>query len=363
MVQGLVAAAEWLLKDRRERSPKALFAGLGLLSLFSSLLLGSCRYDTAFPEPDTTALLNLPPGFEAPDFPEDNQLTRERWDLGKRLFYEPALSVDSSISCGSCHAQNLAFSDGRAVSLGVANAPGLRNAPTLANVAYHPYFMREGGVTTLEMQVGVPIQEHAEFNFNFVLLSERLSQDSSYQRQSRQAYDRNIDPFVISRAIAAFERTMISGRSPYDRYLQGEMSELDAAAQRGKDLFFSERASCSSCHAGFDFTAYAFENNGLYTDYADPGRARLTGLESDRALFKVPTLRNIAVTAPYMHDGSLPDLERVVDHYRSGGNPHPNKNALVRPLDLTDQEADDLVAFLLALTDHEFETDPKFQPE
>jgi cytochrome c peroxidase len=337
----------------------AILASLALLPL----LLGSCRYDTAFPEPDTAALLNLPPGFSAPDFPEDNQLTRERWELGKRLFYDTALSADNSISCASCHAQNLAFTDGRAVSLGVADAPGTRNAPTLANIGYHPYFMREGGVSTLEMQVGVPIQERAEFNFNFVLLTERLSKDSSYQRQSRQAYDRNIDPFVISRAIAVFERTMISGRSAYDRFLQGENSALDAAALRGKDLFFSERTSCSSCHAGFDFTAYAFENNGLYTDYADPGRARLTGLEIDRALFKVPTLRNISETAPYMHDGSFADLESVVDHYRSGGEPHPNKSVLVRPLDLSDQEAADLVAFLQALTDHEFLTDPKFQPE
>jgi cytochrome c peroxidase len=337
----------------------ALLASLALLPL----LLASCQREPVVPEPDTAALLNIPPGFEAPDFPEDNQLTQERWALGKRLFYDSALSVDSSISCASCHAQNLAFTDGRAVSLGVADAPGFRNAPTLANVAYHPYFMREGGVATLEMQVGVPIQEHAEFNFNFVLLSERLSRDSSYQRQSRLAYDRNIDPFVISRAIATFERTMISGRSAYDRFLQGENSALDVAALRGKDLFFSERTSCSSCHAGFDFTAYAFENNGLYTDYADPGRARLTGLESDRALFKVPTLRNIAVTAPYMHDGSFTDLEGVVNHYRSGGQPHPNKNALIRPLDLTDEEASDLVAFLQALTDHEFLTNPKFQPE
>ncbi|MBI1192600.1 MAG: c-type cytochrome [Bacteroidetes bacterium] len=362
MVRGLFAAAVLLLKNSREKRSRALFAGLAPLFLLV-LALGSCRYDTAFPEPDTKALLNLPPGFESPDFPEDNALTQERWELGKRLFYEPALSVDSSISCASCHAQNLAFSDGRAVSLGVADAPGTRNAPTLTNVAYHPYFMREGGVTTLEMQVGVPIQEHAEFNFNFVLLAERLSQDESYQQQSRQAYNRKIDPFVISRAIATFERTLISGRSAYDRFLQGENSALDAAALHGKDLFFSERTSCSSCHAGFDLTAYAFENNGLYTDYADPGRARLTGLESDRALFKVPTLRNIAVTAPYMHDGSLPNLEAVVAHYRSGGQAHPNKSALIRPLDLTDQEAADLLAFLQTLTDHEFLADPKFQPE
>ncbi len=333
-------------------------AGFGLL-----FFAQSCRENQTLPDPDIVQLLNLPPGFPEPEFPADNALTLERWTLGKRLFYDVSLSRDSSISCSSCHLPELAFSDGRSVSLGVNNAPGTRNAPTLANVAYHPYFMREGGVPSLEMQVGVPIQEHAEFDFNFVLLTERLAQDSSYQQMSRAAYDRNIDPFVVSRAIACFERTFISGRSAYDRFESGEAGVLSESAERGMTLFFSDRASCSHCHGGMNFTDYSFKNNGLYTDYTDPGRARLTGLEEDEALFKVPTLRNIGQTAPYMHDGSLPDLESVLEHYRSGGTAHPHKSEFIRPLDLTAQELDDLKSFLLALTDTEFLTDPKFRPE
>ena len=138
---------------------------------------------------------------------------------------------------------------------------------------------------------------------------------------------------------------------------------LSATEKRGMALFFSEKTNCSQCHAGFNFTNYALENNGLYTEYADPGRFRLTGLETDRARFKMPTLRNVSLTAPYMHDGSLQTLESVVAHYDSGGKSHPNKSVLVRPLGLTATEKADLVAFLRSLTDESFAGNPKFQPQ
>jgi cytochrome c peroxidase len=337
--------------------------GLAVLLLLTVIaLIGSCRRDSVAP-PDAAGLLNLPPGFPAPPFPPDNELTYARWALGKKLFYEPALSRDSTLSCASCHQPALAFTDGRRVSLGVENREGLRNAPTLANVAYHPYFMKEGGVRTLEMQVAVPIEEHAEFDFNFVLLGQRLAADDAYQRMSREAYDRPIDPYVISRAIAAFERTLISGRSAYDRFEQGQSDALSEQALRGRALFFSSRTDCFQCHGGLDFSNYGFFNNGLYAEYTDPGRARLTGLEEDRALFKVPSLRNIELTAPYMHDGSLSSLDEVITHYLSGGAGHVNQSPLIRPLDLSDEEAADLKAFLLALTDPDFLTNPAFLPE
>ncbi len=330
-----------------------------LIPILALTLLFACEKELT--EPTAEPLLAVPEGFPAPDFPEGNELTPERWALGKRLFFDPVLSSDSTVSCASCHLPEHAFTDGKQFSEGVEGRLGTRNAPTLANVAYHPYYTREGGVPTLEMQILVPIQEHAEFDFNILLIAERLNQDSSYVQLSRQAYDREPDAFVITRSIGCFERTMLSGGSRYDEFLNGKNSVLMAAEKRGKDLFFSEKLACSQCHGGFNFTNYAFENNGLYEDYPDPGRFRLTGDEADRALFKVPTLRNVGVTAPYMHDGSLPTLEAVVEHYNSGGKNHTHKSQLIKPLNLTTNEKSDLIAFLKALTDDDFLNNPKFR--
>lgn len=332
---------------------RILFAGMLVLVLFA------CGKDS-FEVPEEPVLMQIPEGFPMPEFPEDNAFTPERWALGKQLFFDPILSRDSTISCASCHLPEQAFSDVQAFSLGVEGRLGRRNSPTLANVAYHPYFTREGGVPTLEMQILVPIQEHDEFDFNILLIAERLQQDSQYIRASWSAYNRAPDGYVITRALANFERSILSGNSLYDQDQRGQGSGFTAAAQRGKALFFSERLSCAECHGGFDFSNYAFENNGLYETYADAGRFRLTGDEADRARFKVPTLRNVAVTAPYMHDGSLPSLEAVMAHYNAGGANHPHKSAFVRPLQLTESEQQDLIRFLESLTDEEFITNPKF---
>ena len=333
-----------------------------IIAVLLALAVIACQKELPDPVAEPEPLVALPPGFQSPVFPSGNELTPARWALGKRLFYDPVLSSDSTLSCASCHHSSKAFGDTVAFSPGVAGRPGTRNAPTLANIGYHPYFTREGGVPTLEMQILVPIQEHNEFDFNIVLLAERLQRDTSYVRMSHEAYEREPDAFVITRSIACFERTFVSGQSRYDQYFfQGKNEALTTAEKRGMDLFFSEKTDCSQCHSGFNFTNYAFENNGLYADYPDPGRFRLTELESDRARFKVPTLRNVALTAPYMHDGSLPTLEAVVEHYNSGGQPHPNKSALVRPLALTAAEKADLVAFLKSLTDDAFVNNPKFR--
>lgn len=316
--------------------------------------------DMGQPEP-MEQILYVPKGFPEPDFPVDNQFTIERWQLGKRLFFDPILSSDQTISCASCHKPELSFSDEKQLSFGIEERIGTRNAPTLANVAYHPYYTREGGVPTLEMQILVPIQEHAEFDFNILLIAERLLHDSSYVQQSLVAFNRIPDPFVITRAIATFERTLISGESRYDQYIHGDHPALSVAEKNGMNLFFSERLSCATCHSGFNFTNYSFQNNGLYAEYTDPGRFRLTNNEADRALFKVPTLRNVEVTAPYMHDGSLSSLKDVIEHYNQGGTNHPHKSNLVKPLNLSEQEKEDVVAFLKSLTDAHFITNPKFK--
>lgn len=327
-----------------------------------SINLMACRKDAPpvpiAPEP----LLFVPVGFPEPIFPVGNELTAARFALGKRLFYSTAMSLDSTVSCASCHDPAHAFSDSVAFSPGSAGAPGKRNSPSLANVAYQPYFTREGGVPTLEMQVLVPIQEHNEFNFNIVLIAERLKKDSSFVRQCLETYGRQPDPFCITRAIACFERTLISGQSRYDEFFfSNNKNALSAAEKRGNDLFFSEKTNCSACHSGFNFTNYAFENNGLYENYPDAGRFRLTEDSTDLARFKVPTLRNVGLTAPYMHDGSISTLEAVVEHYNSGGKSHPHRSILVKPLGLSAGEKADLVAFLKSLTDETFVKNPKFR--
>ena len=294
-------------------------------------------------------LLVTPEGFPEVEWPADNAFSRERWELGRKLFFDPILSIDHSISCASCHLPNLAFADTLATSPGAFNRPGTRNAPSLMNVAYHPYFLRDGTVPTLEMQVLVPIQEFNEFNHNIVDIADTLATLPDYVAMSRKAYNRDPDPFVITRALGVFERTLVSGNSAFDQGLQGAPYPEDA--RRGKDLFFSARLGCSSCHGGFNFTEYALENNGLYEVYADPGRYRFTLDSADVGRFKVPSLRNAALTPPYMHDGSLPTLEAVLEHYNSGGKNHPNKSKQIVPLQLTVREKADLVAFLESLSE------------
>jgi cytochrome c peroxidase len=309
-----------------------------------------------------TELLVPPAGFPEIPFPEDNRFTEARWLLGRALFYDPIMSKDSTISCGSCHMAEYAFSDTVSMSLGVKKALGTRNAPTLTNVAYNPYFTRDGGVPTLEMQVLVPVQEHNEFNFNILLIADRMKANSTYVRMSQEAYGKEPDPFVITRALGCFERTMISGNSRYDQHFAQGKEELNDEELKGKELFFSERTGCTNCHSGFNFTNYSFENNGLYLHYVDSGRKRLTDMEADRAMFKVPTLRNVALTAPYMHDGSLKTLEAVVEHYSAGGKGHTNKSDHIQPLNLKEEEKNQLVAFLQTLTDEDFVSNKLYQP-
>jgi cytochrome c peroxidase len=306
----------------------------------------------------------IPKGFTQMNIPSDNAFSMSRWQLGKRLFYDKTLSVNNTISCGSCHKASLAFSDSVALSNGVNEAAGTSNAPTLANVGYQTSYTRAGGVPTLEMQVLVPIQEHNEFNTSILDIVQKLSADATYQSMAQEAYSRSIDPYVVTRALACFERSLISGNSRFDQYYyQGKSNALSAEELQGMQLFFSERTNCSGCHSDFNFTNNRFENNGLYQQYSDSGRMRFTHLESDRARFKVPTLRNIAFTAPYMHDGSISSLEAVIEHYNSGGAPHPNKSALIRPLQLSPQEKASLVAFLKSLSDYTFIRNKKFKNE
>ncbi|MCG8327876.1 MAG: c-type cytochrome [Chitinophagales bacterium] len=331
-----------------------------LLLLFLPILFfSSCQKDPKSLLDETPYLLSIPNGFPTPSFPEDNELTVARVTLGKRLFYDPILSVDSTISCANCHKQELAFADDQAISPGVMGRKGFRNATTLTNIAYLSYVNKDGGVPKLDLQPIVPIEDHDEMAFTILEASDLLNTIPDYRDAFLKAYDKEASPFTITRSLGAFMRTFISGNSYYDQYKQG-LNNLSADALAGMNLFFSEQTNCSSCHSGFNFTDNSFRNNGLYEDYSDWGRRRVTLLMEDDGKFRVPTLRNIALTAPYMHDGSLADLEMVVQHYNNGGSNHTAKDSLIRPLNLSETEQHQLIAFLNTLTDTSFIHNPEF---
>jgi cytochrome c peroxidase len=317
------------------------------------LIAVACQQEPASPVDDTAYPLVLPEGFPEPEVPDDNTLTEARVALGQQLFHEPLLSGDSSITCASCHKRSLAFADSLPISPGVKGRMGFRNSPTLANVAYLDLVNKDGGVPTLDLQPMVPIEDHAEMDLSILLAAERLNARPDYSTRFQRAYGDKATPFTITRALAAFMRTLISGDSRYDRAERG-LVELTAAENRGQALFFSERTNCSSCHGGFNFTDNSFRNNGRYVTYNDNGRYRITTDSADIGKFRVPTLRNIALTAPYMHDGSLLGLHEVLRHYNQGGSGHSNQDPLIRPLGLNDAEIADLEAFLRTLTDDNF---------
>ena len=292
--------------------------------------------------------------------PADNALTTERFEFGKALFFDERFSSDNEVSCASCHQPSLFFANNEATTPGANQAPGTRNVPSLINIGYSPYFTREGGVPSLEMQVSVPVQEHNEFNSNMLEIAEELNADPELKAMSMEAYGEEVTPYTITRGLANYQRHLNSFNSPYDQALRGVI-DLNASAERGQALFFSERTQCGSCHNGINLTSNQIVNNGLYENYTDPGLQRLTNDPSDEGKFKVAGLRNVAFTAPYMHDGSLATLEEVINHYSSGGASHTNKDSRIQAFDLTEQEKQDLISFLEALTDVGVLEDPVFR--
>jgi len=297
-------------------------------------------------------ILDVPVGFPYPNIPSDNKPTLNRIALGEKLFFDPILSRDSSISCGSCHLPGLKFTDGVALSLGISGRHAMRNAMTILNVAYQPYSFWDGGVPNLEQQVLAPIENPNEMDFDVNLAVERLRNNKDYVADFQKSYSLEPSVYTLTRAIACYERTLFTGKSKYDRFVyEGDSFALNTSEKNGMIMFFNEEADCFHCHVDYNFTDFSFQNNGLYSVYPDSGRARITGNASDVGKFKVPSLRNVELTAPYMHDGSIATLEEVVEHYNSGGQPHPNKSNVVRPKNLSPQQKQDLVNFLKALTD------------
>lgn len=304
----------------------------------------------------------VPAGFPELPVPAGNALTEARVALGKRLFYDKQLSRTHEVACGSCHLADNAFSDPRQVSVGVEGRTGTRNSPSLVNLAYGTSFFWDGGASTLEQQVIAPIINPLEMDSKMGDVTKKLAQDPSYLEAFRDAYGTEPTAGSLTKALASFLRTIVSGDSRVDRYQNGDRSALNEAEKRGLEIFSGERGECFHCHVGFNYTNNGFRNDNLYAAYDDIGRAKVTELESDVGKFKVPTLRNVAVTAPYMHDGSLATLEDVVEHYSTGGVPNPTSDAIIQPLDLTAEEKADLVAFLRALTDETLIANPRYRP-
>jgi len=304
----------------------------------------------------------VPKDFPALPTPEDNALTADRVRLGKRLFFDTRLSRTGTVSCGTCHIQEHAFADPNRLSSGVEERVGTRNAPALVNLAWGKSFFWDGGVPSLELQTIEPIRNPLEMDTTLEAVAARSNEDASSRREFEQAYGEGASAYTIPRALASFVRTLISGDSPWDAHRRGDRNALSAEAQRGLELFNGERGECFHCHVGFNLTNEAYRNNGIAAEDPDVGRELLTGKPSDRGKFKVPSLRNVAVTAPYMHDGALTTLEDVIETYDRGGRGHANTDPTIRALGLTPEEKSDLRAFLEALTDSEFLEAARFRP-
>jgi cytochrome c peroxidase len=284
-------------------------------------------------------------------FPRDNPPSAEKIALGRQLFFDKRLSSDNSISCASCHLPEKAFTDGKRFSDGVKREKSLRNAPSILNAAYFPRLMFDGEIRTLELQVLAPIQSHTEMNANMRDLIPELAAVPEYRNAAKKLFNRSFDAWVLTRSLAAFERSLISQNSRFDQFMAGDKEALTVNERAGWKLF-NEQLYCSKCHPAPAFTTYQTANNGLYSDYrADQGRYRINGLEREKGSFKIPSLRNISLTSPYMHDGSLKSLEEVLEHYAKGGQKHNYQSQSIVSFSLTKEEKEKLIQFLKSLTD------------
>ena len=282
-------------------------------------------------------------------------------ELGEKLFFDPILSLDNSISCSSCHLPSFAFADTVAFSKGINGQLGTRNTPSAINMMARPYFFYDGRAATLEEQVLMPIHNPTEMGLTIPMLLERLN-NSAYQTWFQQIYGATADSSNLSAALAAYLFSLESvGDSPFDQWMRGDSTAMTPAQIRGRTIF-NEKGKCFDCHFGPDFTGDEFRNIGLFTGHTgmnDQGRFAISKDSSDLGKLKVPSLRNIAITAPYMHNGQFQTLAEVVDYY---DNPNQfvqgaiNRDSLLAlPLQLSQQEKTDLVAFLEALTDQRYQ--------
>jgi cytochrome c peroxidase len=294
-------------------------------------------------------LTTVPVGFATrPNDPADNPLTLAKVRLGRRLFFDPILSGDRSVACASCHVPEHGFAGSTAVAVGARGQTGKRNAPSLLNVGYNPTFFWDGRAATLEEQALLPIADPTEMDSTVDEAVRRLQADPSYVEQFRAAFGGDVSAANLARALAAFERTLLSGDNTIDRFRHGDVAGLSKEARQGLWLFES-RGGCWRCHSDHNLTDGKFHNTGVGSG-SDVGRYAVTHRDADRGAFKTPSLRNVAKTGPYMHDGSMKTLDETVRYYSRGGNANPNLDPVVKRLDLSEADVRHLVAFLEALT-------------
>jgi len=296
------------------------------------------------------AFADDPLGLPEVTHPQDNAPTPEKIALGKQLFFDTRLSSDGRVSCATCHDPRRGFGGAEPFSEGVDEQRVGRHTPILVNVALQKTQMWDGRAKTLEKQVLWPLQAPGEMNMPLKQAVSVLNGIDGYRTQFRRVFNTDATGDGLIKAIAAYERTLLSGDAPYDRYQTGDDRHgMSESAVRGMKLYFF-KANCKECHRPPNFTNDQFHNIGLRTKVQGPdkdaGRVLISGKEADTVAFKTPTLRDIKLSAPYMHDGSMTTLEEVVEHYNKGGNPHPQLDIDMVPLNLTDAEQVDLIAFL-----------------
>lgn len=350
--------------------------------LFIQALAFSVFVGTGVAAPTNTYDWFLPEWMPRPIVPDDNPTTAAKVELGRHLFYDARLSTDGTVACSSCHDQARAFTDGRETSVGVHGTIGGKNAPALMNVAYYPILTwANPHMESLEFQALIPLFGENPDEMGSIGQEERifseLAADEFYASAFAQAFPDRPTPdlYTITRSLAAFERSLMSFESDYDRFKYGgDLSALSPAAKRGEQLFFDHKFECYHCHQGILFTdnfrtenspwaETGFHNTGLYQQYSEavPGLIEITGRPEDAGRFRTPSLRNVAVTGPYMHDGSIPDLRGVIEHYAKGGREgHEMQDGMIVGFDATEDEISDLIAFLESLTDENFLTNPAY---
>ncbi len=369
---------------------------MSLRWLISSAVLACCG-DVGSGDHAIYVDLELPDHFPPPQAPTENPLTADSVNLGRHLFYDLRLSVNEQASCASCHKQEFAFADNLAVSVGATGELGVLNSPSLTNAIYaNPLTWAHAEITSIEDQLMLPMfgQMPVEMGIlgNEQRILDRLRADPRYEALFQRAYpDEDMSLDAARKALASFVRSMLSSRSPFDAFLSGDSAAISPSVERGSELFYSDRLGCSRCHVGFLFASSAsfvgaaeqrvspFHNVGLYNvdgegAYPDQalGLIAESGIARDMGRFRVPSLRNVGLTAPYGHDGSVATLEEFIRIYEAGGRnieagehrgdgrDNPWRSGELKDFQLSDQERDDLVEFLHSLTDREFTIDARY---
>lgn len=311
------------------------------------------------------------PSIKAPDLPvgwptantvADNPFNGERAALGKELFFDTRLSAENNVSCGTCHQPERAWSVDEELVMGTSGTRFFRHPPSLVNVAFFLEYHWDGGTTSLEKQILAPLENPDEMNIRIDTLIERLQADPYYKRRFREVFDRDPDMYGLTRSLAAYERALVSYNSKWDQVEAGT-AEWTKAEAKGEALFYSSVLKCSSCHTPPLFTDREYHNTGLWKwgDF-DPGRSRVTLDSADLGKFKTPTLRNIGLSSPYFHNGSVREIEEVLAHYSRGGNGNQNQDSLVSGFELSSEDQENLIAFLRALNDSTSIANPELLP-